>query len=188
MVREHDARWRRNSGHGLCGAGGCLRTSLPSSTSLRGPAGARPTACTGPSGGRTSSPDRRLVGSAPTSGSGGSPGATAPTRGHAPADSRRGTCASSSASCRGHSHRSSSVLCVDSGPLGLERPVGVGWWPLGRSAQAHGRLGGRPLVAARPRLCVDRRRLALVHNRPTQGPRPASPRRVLLRECHGSGV
>ena len=165
MDREHGARGCRNSGHGLCRAAGCLRPRVPSSTSLRGPASARPTSCACPSGSRASGPDRRLVGATPTSGSGGSPGTTAPIRGHAPADNRLGPCASSSGSRRGHSHRSSSVLCVDSGPLGLERPVGVGWWPLGRSAQAHRRLGGRPLVATRPRLCLDRRRLALGRNR-----------------------
>jgi hypothetical protein len=165
MVRERDARRCRNSGCGLCGARGRLRTSLPSSTSLRGPAGARPTGCTGTSGGRDSRPDRRLVGSAPSPPSGGSTGTTAPTRGHAPAESRPGPCASPSASRRSYSGRPSSLLFVGTGPLGLEWPLGLGWWPLGRSAQAHGRLGGRPLVAARPRLCVDCRRLALVPNR-----------------------
>ena len=39
--------------------------------------------------------------------------------------------------------------------------MGVGELPMGGAAAADCRLGGRALVPSRPRLCVDRRRLAL---------------------------
>ena len=50
---------------------------------------------------------------------------------------------------------------MDFGVLGLERQLGLGQWPMGGQAAAHCRMGERPLVAARPRLRLDRRRLAL---------------------------
>jgi hypothetical protein len=164
MDREHDARGCRGSGHRLCGAAGCLRAGAPSSTGLRGPASAGPTFHHCRAGGHAISPDSRLVGSAGSPGSDGSAGATAPTGGRAPADSRRGPCGTSSASGRGHSGRSESLLCLDIGLLGLERPLAMDWWPLGRPAQANRRLGGRPLGTTRQRLCVDQRRLALANN------------------------
>jgi hypothetical protein len=162
MDREHDARGCRGSGHRLCGAAGCLRAGVPSSTGLRGPAALSAAGCLpGPAGAHTGSPDSRLVGSGGSPGSDAGTDATAATGGRAPEDSRRGPCGPSSASGRGDSGRSESLLCLDIGLLGLERPLGMDWWPLDRSAQAHRHLGGRPLVATRPRLCVDRRRLAL---------------------------
>ena len=171
MDRRDGARECRGSGHRLRGARGDYRlcAGLPRSTGLRGPAalssagglsgaaGARPTSCSC----RSRSPDSRLVG---TASSPGSPAGTAATATATPADSCRGPCAPSSASRRGHSGRSESLLRLDTGLLGLERSLDMGWRPLGSPAQAHCRLGGRSLVAARPRLCVDRRRLALISN------------------------
>ena len=164
MDCEHGGRGCRGSGHRLCGAAGCLRAGVPSSTGLRGPAGAGPTSCNRRAGGHAISPDGRLVGSPGSPGSGGSAGTAAPTGGRASADDRRGPCGTSSASGRGHSGRSESLLCLDTGLLGLERALGMDWWPLGRPAQANRRLGGRPLGTTRQRLCVDQRRLALANN------------------------
>jgi hypothetical protein len=175
MDCELDARGCRGSGYRLCGAAGCLCAGLPSPTGLRSAAGARPTFHNCHGGGHAICPDSRLVGSAGSPSSGGSPGATA--------DSRRGPCGPTSASSRGRPGRSCSPVCLDIGLLGLERPLGMGWWPMDPSAKAHGRLGGRPLVATRPRLCVDRRRLALVLKRSQPSPSaslaPTGPHAIL---------
>ena len=166
MDCEHDARGCHGSCNRLRGAGGCIRAGVPSSTGLPRPAGTSPTSdhC------RAVSPDRRLVGSGATPGSGGSPGTPANTGGPAPSERRRGPCGPPSGSGRSRSGRPESLLCLDIGLLGLEWPLGMGWWPLGRPAQANRRLGRRSLGKTWWRLFVDRRRLALAPKRPHPSP------------------
>src|ERR1035438_7998071 len=72
--------------------------------------------------------------------------------------------------------------------LVLERRLGMDRWPLYGSAKAQRRLGGRPLGETRPRLCLDRRRLAGAGS--TRGPRPGraqkakgGPRPLYPRRC-----
>jgi hypothetical protein len=162
MDCEHDAREYHGSGNRLCGAGGCLRAGVPNSTGLRRSASA------GPASGhcRAISPNSRLVSSAAIPASSGSPGTTTQTGGPAPTESRRGPSRPSPAFGRSHPGRSGSLSRLDIGLLGLERPLGMGWWSLGRPAQANGRLGRRSLGATWRWLRVDWRRLALIPKRP----------------------
>ena len=182
MDREHDARGCRGFGHWLCAAAGRLCARVPRSTGLRGPATLSPAGrLPGPAGAgsgsqhcRAGCPARpgndRLAGSCSGPGSRSHAIAAAATRRPPATDSHCGSCRPATPSGRGHPGRSQPRLCLGFGLLGLERPLGMGRRPLAGPPQAHCRLGGRPLVATRQWLRVDRWRLAVVPDRQIQGP------------------
>lgn len=156
MDREPDTRERRGAGYRLRGAPGRICARVSRSTGVRRPTSLSPSgpaAPQQPGGGRSGGADGGLA--ATSAGSGSGANATAP------ADRRRSAFGPSADPGRGHSPRSGLLLCVDARLLFLERRLGMGWRPLCRSAQANRCLGGWPLGQTRPRLCVDRRRLAV---------------------------
>lgn len=131
---------------GLCGP-----ATLSSVRRLPGAAGSASTGrqwCAGRA-------DRRLADANATSGSRAGASAPASTGGRAPATSRGGSNGPAAASGRGHSRGSESLLRLDFRLLGLERPLGMGEWPLGGPAPAHCCLGEWPLEPAWPRLRLD---------------------------------
>jgi len=189
MDRELDARGCCGFGQRLCGAtdyvrarvprstGLCGATTLSSTRRLPGPAASRssPRHCGGArSAGSTFN---RLAGSGGCSNSRAGTSPTASTG--SPATTASCLCAlgAPTASGRTQTGRAGPVLCLDLGLLGLERHLGMGQRPMGSAAPAYRRLGGRALVAARPRLCLDRRRVALapLRGQRGQGSRNESP-------------
>jgi len=157
MDREPDTRGRRGAGYRLRGAPGRICARVSRSTGVRRPASLSPSGPASPQqrgGGRSGGADGGLAASST------GPGACAT----APANSRRGAFGAAAGPGRGHSVRSGPLLCVDARLLFLERRLGMGWRPLCRSAQTNRRLGGWPLGETWPRLCVDRRRLAVARS------------------------
>jgi hypothetical protein len=158
MDREPNPRGDWNPGHRLRRApsGICARVSRP--TRLRRPTGlsaSRPSSSQ--QRGRSSSGGSDGGLAAISGGSGSCAGATGP----APADRYRGALGPSAGSGRGHPDRSKSILCLGAGLLVLERRLGMGKWPLSGPPQTRRGLGRRTLGETRPRLYLDRRRLAV---------------------------
>lgn len=158
MDREPDTRGCRGAGHRLRGAPGRICAGVSRSTGVRRPTDL-PASRSASDRSCTSGADGELAGSG--CGSRASASAAASSGRPASADRRCDTLGSSGGSGRSHSGRSGPLLRLDSRLLFLERRLDLDRRPLRCSAQAHRRLGGWPLDAARPRLCMDRRRLAV---------------------------
>ena len=173
MDCELDARGRCGFGQRLCGATDNVRACVPRSAGLCGPA-------TLSSTGQPIRPHHLPLRPPPLPGRQGSQPRQQPTgrlQRAAPAPCRhkaatqpaspaatagcRGSLGPAAASGRGHSGRSGALLCLDAGLLVLERRLDMDRRPMGGSATARRRLGGRPLGQTGPRLCLDRRRLAV---------------------------
>jgi hypothetical protein len=173
MDRELDACGRCGFGQRVCGTANYLRARVPRSTGLRNPATLSTTARLPGRAASGSSPRYRrgawAAGCAhsrlasPGDCSGSCAGTSAAATTGCPAATTGRLCAVSAptASGRGQTGSAGYLLCLDSRLLGLERHLGMGQRPMGCAAEAERRLGRRALVAARPRLCLDRRQLAV---------------------------
>ncbi len=168
MDREPDPRGRRGVGQRLRRAPGRLFARVSHPTGLRRPTGL---SAFGPASSRQR--DRSCAGGA----DGGLAGTDSSAGATAPADSRRGANGPSSASSGGRSSRTESLLWLGAWLLGLEWRLGMDRRPLRGSADTRRCLGGRALGETRPRLRLDRRRVAVARSIPRHSNERRGPRR-----------